>query len=153
MGPLTIFDGEMVLNRDLEKMIECRRFLLFDLLYYKGRNMLQLPFEIRYKKLSEIISTKNTDSLRFYYKKPKFMTTTFTENKKISFTLQKKEFYNIQELRKLTKSIIPKLSHNSDGLIFQKSRDPYLCGADKNLLKWKFSYYNSIDFLFRICQK
>jgi mRNA-capping enzyme len=152
LSPLTIFDGEMLVNKDFENMTHCRKFLIFDLMYYKGRNITQLPFKFRYTKMCSILSTKIKNNSRNYYKKLNKIKT-LTEYEKAAFLLQKKDFYKIQGIKTLFKMMMPKLSHNTDGLVFQCERDSYSSGTSKNLLKWKSSDYNSVDFLFRVCEK
>lgn len=46
--------------------------------------------------------------------------------------------------------MIPSMSHESDGLIFQSWQDPYKPGTCDELLKWKFASHNSVDFLLKV---
>jgi mRNA-capping enzyme len=43
-------------------------------------------------------------------------------------------------------NLIPKLLHESDGLIFQDWEDSYEPLTCPDLLKWKYSHLNSVDF-------
>jgi mRNA-capping enzyme len=46
--------------------------------------------------------------------------------------------------------LIPSLTHESDGLIFQGAEDPYRPGTFEDLLKWKFAHLNSVDLLLQV---
>ncbi|CAN1253277.1 mRNA-capping enzyme [Linum perenne] len=60
-----------------------------------------------------------------------------------------KQFWFLSDVKKLLKVFIPKkLTHKSDGLIFQRWDDPYFPRTDEYLLKWKYPEMNSVDFLF-----
>ena len=45
------------------------------------------------------------------------------------------------------------MPHESDGVIIQPWRAPYLAGTDGQVLKWKFPHLNSVDFKFTIPKK
>ncbi|PWA49730.1 hypothetical protein CTI12_AA457530 [Artemisia annua] len=53
-------------------------------------------------------------------------------------------------IQELLRKFIPRLSHASDGLIFQPCGDPYVSGRDEFLLKWKYPEMNSVDFLLEV---
>lgn len=65
------------------------------------------------------------------------------------FSISPKKFYDIDEIQKLIKGVIPHLSHASDGLIFQRENYTYKSRRSYASLKWKFPNLNSVDFLFR----
>ncbi|PWA76318.1 hypothetical protein CTI12_AA234140 [Artemisia annua] len=61
--------------------------------------------------------------------------------------VRRKEFYLHFTVPKLLKEFIPRLSHASDGLIFQGWADPYVPCTHEGLLKWKYPEMNFVDFL------
>ena len=66
------------------------------------------------------------------------------------FRLRRKEFWPLPASRTLLDKLIPRLSHESDGLILQPADAPYVTGTFLQLLKWKFAHMNSVDFKLKI---
>merc|ERR1711933_77339 len=114
-----------------------RRFLIFDIMYYKSISLLSMPFKKRYAKLHEFISATHIESLQ-HSKKP--------------FDLRRKSFFDIKTVKELVEILMPKPYHKSDGLIFQGTKDPYISGTFKKMFKWKFVELNTIDILLRFCR-
>jgi mRNA-capping enzyme len=68
------------------------------------------------------------------------------------FGVRRKDFWPITAGEKVCRDFIPRLCHESDGLILQAADDgyvPYTCEA---LLKWKFAHLNSVDFVLRMVE-
>ncbi|KAK7826784.1 mrna-capping enzyme [Quercus suber] len=63
------------------------------------------------------------------------------------FRVRRKDFWLLSTVNKVLEL---KLSHESDGLIFQGWDDPYVPRTHEGLLKWKFANMNSVDFLFEV---
>ena len=66
------------------------------------------------------------------------------------FRLRRKEFWPLPASRTLLDKLIPRLSHESDGLILQPAGARYVTGTFPQLLKWKFAHMNSVDFKLKI---
>ena len=69
------------------------------------------------------------------------------------FSIRCKPFYDITKARKLlTKegSFNSQVSHEQDGLVFQKWNAPYVGGTNFSVLKWKPPHLNTIDFSMRL---
>ncbi|KAH1265811.1 mRNA-capping enzyme [Glycine max] len=64
--------------------------------------------------------------------------------------VRRKDFWLLSTVTKLLKEFIKRLSHEADGLIFQGWDDPYIPRTHEGLLKWKYAYLNSVDFLFEV---
>ena len=58
-----------------------------------------------------------------------------------------KDFYATRHLDFLFRVVIPLLPHGNDGIIFTSLHSPYVIGTNKNIVKWKPPYLNTIDFL------
>ncbi len=57
-----------------------------------------------------------------------------------------KDMFNVNEVPYIFEKIIPKLQHFNDGLIFTKNLIPYFPGTCEEILKWKPSHLNTVDF-------
>ena len=67
-----------------------------------------------------------------------------------AFGVRRKDFWPLTSGERVCRELIPRLCHESDGLILQPADDgysPYTCEA---LLKWKFAHLNSVDFVLRM---
>ena len=65
---------------------------------------------------------------------------------KEAFALRRKSFYPLHSCKSVLSNLIPKLLHESDGLIFQDWEDSYVALTCEALLKWKYNHLNSVDF-------
>lgn len=62
------------------------------------------------------------------------------------FTVEEKKFEFADGMQLMFEKTIPNLKHGSDGLIFTCRETPYTFGTDENILKWKPSEENTVDF-------
>lgn len=112
----SILDGELVVTNNGNK-----EFLVFDILYDRGENLMELPFEERFLHLRKLL-----------------------EN---SFPIKLKTFFNqssIPNRIKNTIKTIPNKNWSNDGLILNKSNANY--SSNFSVFKWKPSDKMSIDF-------
>ncbi|XP_076923488.1 uncharacterized protein LOC143585614 isoform X2 [Bidens hawaiensis] len=125
---------------------EERRYLIYDLIAINKRSLVDHPFSDRWKILdNDVIKPRNIERERLgksrnpYYRYDLEL-----------FRVRRKDFYILSAVSKLLKVFIPKLSHASDGLIFQGWDDPYVPHTHEGLLKWKYPEMNSVDFLLEV---
>ncbi|KAL9280920.1 putative mRNA (guanine-N(7)-)-methyltransferase [Arabidopsis thaliana] len=137
----TLLDGEMVVDtiKEGETQRHVRRYLVYDLVAINGQSVAERPFSERWNILErELIKPRNDekkvrDHWYRYDKEP--------------FGVRIKAFCLLSAVeKKVFNELIPLLSHESDGLIFQGWDNPYVFGPNKDLLKWKF--VETLDFLF-----
>jgi mRNA-capping enzyme len=145
--PLTILDGEMIVDENSKT--NGLKFLIFDLMCYKGSVVTKMHFRHRHTRIKAIITTRKIEMIlnnqrKFNYK--------YEYNKEL-FGIRRKHFYELNSTREIIERLIPKLYHKSDGLIFQGGKDPYFTGTCNNLFKWKPSDRNSVDLLFKAMSK
>eukprot|EP00002_Diphylleia_rotans_P027021 TRINITY_DN5407_c0_g1_i5.p1 TRINITY_DN5407_c0_g1~~TRINITY_DN5407_c0_g1_i5.p1 ORF type:complete len:348 (+),score=56.47 TRINITY_DN5407_c0_g1_i5:242-1285(+) len=126
----TLLDGEMVFDREGTKTIT--RFLLFDIIFIRGKNVMNEILDRRLGFLMEHIvkpagSVARSDD---------------------DFELRMKDFKKVKHVDYLLNEVIDKglLPHKNDGLIFTPVRHPYEVGTCHKLLKWKPDSLNTIDF-------
>ncbi|XP_076923486.1 uncharacterized protein LOC143585614 isoform X1 [Bidens hawaiensis] len=142
----TLLDGEMVVDTDPATHAQERRYLIYDLIAINKRSLVDHPFSDRWKILdNDVIKPRNIERERLgksrnpYYRYDLEL-----------FRVRRKDFYILSAVSKLLKVFIPKLSHASDGLIFQGWDDPYVPHTHEGLLKWKYPEMNSVDFLLEV---
>ncbi|XP_076890507.1 uncharacterized protein LOC143541616 [Bidens hawaiensis] len=145
----TLLDGEMIVDTDPTKNKQERRYLIYDLIAINKRSLVDHPFSDRWKILeNEVIKPRNIERERLgksrnpYYRYDSEL-----------FRVRRKDFYLLSAVFKLLKVFIPKLSHASDGLIFQGWDDPYVPHTHEGLLKWKYPEMNSVDFLLEVVKR
>ncbi|KAL8152899.1 hypothetical protein V2J09_010659 [Rumex salicifolius] len=141
----TLLDGEMIIDRVNAQKQE-RRYLIYDLIAINNVSVIERPFNERWRMIEkEVIEPRNAErrsiesTQKFYYRydwEP--------------FRVRRKDFWLLSAVTKVLKDFIPKLSHDSDGLIFQGWDDPYVPRTHEGLLKWKYPEMNSVDFLFEV---
>lgn len=123
---------------------EIPRYLVHDIICHNGDKVASFPF---FPDRLSMISQ--------YIMKPRIAA---IENGLINksaepFSVRNKDFWDITQTSKLLgENFAASLSHESDGLVFQPSNDPYECGRSDQVLKWKPPELNSVDFRMEIPQ-
>ncbi|KAI5165612.1 mRNA guanylyltransferase [Nematocida sp. AWRm78] len=70
-------------------------------------------------------------------------------NNPVELTVLLKRMHKSYGISEIFSEIIPKLSHENDGLIFTCVNYPYIPGTCEYFLKWKPPHLNSVDFRIR----
>ncbi|CAN1287474.1 mRNA-capping enzyme, partial [Linum perenne] len=137
----TLLDGEMVIDT-LPDNWQLRRYLVYDLMAINHESIVERPFSERCKMIEkEVIEPRRYDRKR----NPDYK---YDEE---PFQVRRKDFWLLSAVTtSLWKNFIPKLPHETDGLIFQGWDDPYIPKTHDGLLKWKYPEMNSVDFLFEV---
>lgn len=142
----TLLDGEMVIDEDPVTQKSIPRYLVYDIvtLHKDGQdvNVGQCDFNRRQECIQrEIEGARNA-----------YITSGLINKESEPFRVRRKQFWKVQCTRKLLGPNFTKkeLGHEPDGLIFQPVDHPYQCGRDNEILKWKPSSHNSIDFKLQI---
>eukprot|EP00850_Spirogloea_muscicola_P006265 SM000029S10560 [mRNA] locus=s29:803350:809670:+ [translate_table: standard] len=149
----TLLDGEMVIDVDRSSGKRFRRFLVYDLMVLNQRSLAKWTFSLA-------LNVKERFSDRWAMIQKEIIDPRAREmasgSKKVYMweeeimKVRRKDFYDISAVGKLLKDFIPKLCHESDGLIFQGWDDPYVARTHEGLLKWKYAHMNSVDFLLKV---
>lgn len=131
--PGTVLDGEVVLNRKLNRPI----FIVFDVLAINATTpVLQLPFEERLNHLRKS-SFRTSEKDVFDNVDPS-----------VALPLVRKKFCKRTDIDDLLNKVVEEKGlrsyrngdlhyHLTDGIIFQPNK-AYVCGTDHSLLKWKY---------------
>lgn len=144
----TLLDGEMVIDEIKDANgheQKFPRYLIYDIVKFKGQDVGLTDFERRLLCIKkEIIGARHT-----YIAEGKI------SKQEEPFSVRQKDFWDIAEAKTLLGPKFTKasLGHEPDGLVFQPAKEPYKTGRDDNILKWKPSSHNSIDFKLRISQE
>merc|ERR1719295_1710049 len=136
----TLVDGEMVV--DEFKGVRTPRYLIYDAIMFKGVEVGKTDFERRELCIhKELIDVRN-----------KLIVAGGIDKAAESFSVRQKQFWEVSETPILLGPKFTKesLGHEPDGLIFQPKKKPYIAGRDDDILKWKPSSHNSIDFKLKI---
>ena len=143
----TLLDGEMVLDEDPREGRLVPRYLVYDILtiFVKGQDikvMDNADFNNRLVCIErEIVGARN-----------QFIVEGKIDKAREPFRIRLKQFWDIRSTSTLLgpKFTKKELGHEPDGLIFQPLHHRYICGRDYEILKWKPSSHNSIDFKLKI---
>jgi mRNA-capping enzyme len=148
----TILDGEMVVDEDVAAGTRTRRFLAYDCVGVNGRSLAAAPWGRRWAAAgAEVEGPRRAEAgappprggaagapPRYDYA---------TE----PFRFRRKDFWPLGAAPRILSDFIPRqVAHEADGLIFQPHDDPYVPLTHHELLKWKFSHMNSVDFRLRV---
>ena len=131
----TLLDGELVNDRQPDGSLKMQ-FLVFDCLIMDGNNLMRRSLDKRLAYFREKLLFPYD---QLYKKYPQ-------ELDYVPFTVGFKHVELGYAIEKLFDTVIPKLKHGSDGLIFTCRSSPYTPGTDEKILKWKLESENSIDF-------
>ncbi|XP_075638066.1 uncharacterized protein LOC142610201 [Castanea sativa] len=142
----TLLDGEMIIDKIPDTNKKERRYLIYDMMAINQVSIIERPFYERWKMLEkEVIEPRNYERVNLYQCRNPYYRYDLEP-----FRVRRKDFWLLSTVTKVLKEFIPKLSHESDGLIFQGWDDPYIPRTHEGLLKWKFAHMNSVDFLFEV---
>ncbi|GFO01866.1 mRNA-capping enzyme [Plakobranchus ocellatus] len=135
----TLLDGELIIDKVDGQDIP--RYLVYDIVKFEGQEVGKTDFGTRlYCIENEIIGPRHT----------KMKQGTLDKSKE-PFSVRIKNFFDIAMSQKILEGNFAKnVSHEVDGLIFQPSKEPYVCGRCQDILKWKPPSLNSVDFRLKI---
>jgi hypothetical protein len=159
----TLMDGEYITKDKMGNNIN--EIAIFDIYFYKKKNIADKIFYIKQKKDSENIKITRHHLLEdIFSKKNNFKIDTNVENKKINIFLKTFLFNTTQKMfYKNTKKILNNsYEYHTDGLIFTPNHlsvgsyytndETRLQGSWKRVFKWKPPEENTIDFLIRFIE-
>lgn len=136
----TLIDGEMVIDKVDNQDIP--RYLCYDIISFEGTDTGKMEFyptRLNYIE-SEIVNPRHQAMKEGIIKK-----------EREPFSIRLKQFWELPMARQLLGEKFAKtLSHEPDGLIFQPSKERYVPGPCEDVLKWKPSNMNSVDFKLKI---
>ncbi|CAI5527195.1 unnamed protein product [Closterium sp. Naga37s-1] len=133
----TLLDGEMVVDELPGTGVQERRYLIYDLMMLDSVPLGDRPFAERFELIErEVVAPRKMDAA---------MNPLYDYSLE-DFKVRRKDFYMLSTVGKLLHDFIPKLSHESDGLILQGWNDAYVPRTHEGLLKWKYAHMNSVDF-------
>jgi len=136
----TLVDGEMVLDNVNGTTIP--RYLIYDIIKFRGEDTGKMDFRIRLTCIrDEIVNPRY-----------KAIESGLIDRALEPFGVRFKTFWFVEDaFRILEGKFSQELLHEPDGLIFQPTKDPYVCGRCDEVLKWKPPELNSIDFRLKVC--
>lgn len=138
----TLVDGEMVIDRHAGQ--NTPRFLIYDIVTYEGENVGKKSFDERIFFIKAKIIEPRHEAMKQGIIKKELE----------PFSVRIKEFWEVTAARSLLgEKFAKQLSHEPDGLIFQPKLEPYVCGRCDDVLKWKPSDQNSVDFKLKIMEE
>ncbi|KAF2365927.1 mRNA capping enzyme catalytic domain [Trinorchestia longiramus] len=142
----TLVDGEMVIDIEPKSKKKLPRYLIYDSICVRGKDVRDDTFWLRWERI-------NTDII-----KPRNYAISMGKIHKMQepFSVRRKDFWeatacNTKKL--LSDSFKQKLLHEPDGLIFQPDQRSYVCGRCDNVLKWKPPSHNSVDFKLKVIKQ
>lgn len=121
--PKTSFDGTLLDGELYED-----KFMVYDILVDKGKNIGNLFFLERLELMEKVI--KSTISM-----------------KSDAIKIKLKTFHLMQDFEYFMKEYLPTVQQKVDGLVFTPINEPIRIGTHETLFKWKERDHNTIDFL------
>ncbi|XP_055586524.1 mRNA-capping enzyme [Uranotaenia lowii] len=135
----TLLDGEMVI--DIVNGVKKPRYLVYDIVRYENEDVSKNPFPDRLAYIEKRIIGPRTEAMK----------RGLIDQAKQPFSIRNKAFWGVSQAKALLAPKFAKtLAHEPDGLIFQPAREPYVAGQCPEVLKWKPSSMNSVDFRLKI---
>lgn len=134
----TLLDGELVIDKLDGKSYP--RYLIYDIMRFEGQNVGHADLDRRFLCIDkEIIQPRNSATQAGRLDKTSE-----------PFSIRRKEFFPVEQAAWVLEKLVPKITHETDGLIFQPVREPYIPGQCPSTMKWKPHDLNSVDFQLRI---
>ena len=135
----TIIDGELVLDHKPDGISEVN-FLVFDCLVVDGENLMQKTLDKRLGYYTDKIDKPFRTVYNKYPQEARY--------RPFNVVLKKMELAYGTEM--MFRTVLPKLTHGNDGLVFTCRTTPYQPGTDQHILKWKREEENSVDFRLKL---
>ncbi|XP_053602139.1 mRNA-capping enzyme [Plodia interpunctella] len=136
----TLLDGELVIDKVNGK--DTPRYLCYDIIRFENQDVGKMPFypnRLSYIE-NEIVNPRHKAIMQGLINK-----------ESEPFSIRLKQFWEVTMAQRLLGDKFAKtLCHEPDGLIFQPSKEPYMPGQCPDVLKWKPSHMNSVDFKLKI---
>ena len=141
----TLLDGELVYDKKKNangEIVSVLYFLVFDCILYEGQPIFKKHYG------------KRIGYLREFILKPflEYSKTNKQYESALPFQMRLKKLESSYNLG-LVFEQIEKNYHKSDGIIFTKQFYPYEFGTCKEMIKWKPSEENTVDFLVKLNEK
>jgi mRNA-capping enzyme len=143
-----------------------RRYLAYDIMVLNTESVADLPFSERIRLIEREVERPRTLERQHFAKAhdswrracaaaqsasrpspPQPFLYSYDEE---PFGVRRKDFWPVTAGERVCRELIPRLTHESDGLILQAAADPYVPYTCEALLKWKFAHLNSVDFVLRV---
>jgi len=144
----TLVDGELIVDEVEGRKIP--RYLIYDIIKFQNEPVGKCGFKVRLGCIRrEIIEPRNDKTRRG-----------MLNRSNEPFSLRAKDFWDVRQACELLGDKFSKMvSHEVDGLIFQPASerppnvDMYRSGRNSDMLKWKPSSLNSVDFLLKVTRE
>lgn len=139
----TLLDGEMVIDKVNGERKP--RYLVYDIIRYENEDVSKKPFDPdRTMYIERRIIGPRTEAMK----------RGLIDQARQPFSIRIKAFWDVTQAQALLGPKFAKtLSHDPDGLIFQPAKEPYVAGTCPDVLKWKPSTLNSVDFRLKIAEE
>ena len=139
----TLLDGEMVVDVDPKTQARHRRFYIYDIMALHGQSVVGLPFFSRRWRLieDEVVGPRNKERAQ-----GAGCPHDYEAEGKALFAVRRKHFWPVSKSRWVLEEMVKGLGHECDGVILQPRDDAYAPHTFYDLLKWKYSSMNSVDF-------
>uniref|UniRef100_A0A2P2HXK1 mRNA guanylyltransferase n=2 Tax=Hirondellea gigas TaxID=1518452 RepID=A0A2P2HXK1_9CRUS len=142
----TLLDGEMVIDTDPKTGQKYPRYLIYDAIRMRGKDVMQDTFWMRWERIiHDVIKPRNAAIVKG-----------LIDKRKEPFSVRRKDFWEAtakNTSRLLGEDFCRQLAHEPDGLIFQPDHQEYVCGRCDEVLKWKPPTHNSVDFRVKVVIK
>ncbi|KAL6201688.1 hypothetical protein ACLB2K_025400 [Fragaria x ananassa] len=119
----TLLHGEMVIDTEHlpgAQKKQTRRYLVYDMMAINNVSVVEWPFLERSRKIEEqVIQPRTNDQRRVYYESRNNVPDYRYDLE--PFKVRMKGFWPLSKVNKILKKLIPKLSHDADGVIFQET--------------------------------
>ncbi|XP_046856619.1 mRNA-capping enzyme-like [Xenia sp. Carnegie-2017] len=134
----TLLDGELVLDKN--EGVLTPRYLIYDIVRFQSQELCKMSHDIRMKCIDiDIVQPRH-----------KAVQNGVLDKTKEPFSVRSKQFFPVEKAEWILKEFSPKLTHETDGLVFNAVNEEYIPGQCPTLLKWKPHTLNSVDFQLHI---
>ncbi|XP_028402257.1 mRNA-capping enzyme-like [Dendronephthya gigantea] len=134
----TLLDGELVMDKNDDQLTP--RYLIYDIVRFQGQAIGKMSHDVRMRCIDiDIIGPRNNA-----------VKAGTLDKRNEPFSIRSKQFFPVEKSEWILKEFSPKLTHETDGLVFNAVDEEYIPGPCPGLLKWKPHTLNSVDFQLHI---